>query len=127
MTNAGVAMSSPIVKIHNDLQDVVARWGARAAEWDRLEFSGRAATIARELMAEVEACLTGQVEARLCIREAALVGGCSERTISRMLDDGRLEDYGVKNAPQIRFGDLVEARRHAPVARRVATTRKEAA
>ena len=80
------------------------RWRTRAAELK--PYAPSAAQAYTDAAAELELRLQSSDDAKLKLRAAARECGYTAEHLGRMVRDGQLRNYGRKNAPLVRRGDL---------------------
>ena len=91
-------------------QEFFSKWETRRGEWSRLNVSAPAGPLLDEVLADFEAVSRDEGSELLNLTQAAIRSGFSVDTVGRMVRDGRLRNYGRKNAPRVRAA-LVEVRR----------------
>jgi len=87
------------------IASLVTHWRAQAAQYERdgVTLSARMLTRCAE---ELEAALRESQDALVNVNEAARRSGYAPDTLSRMVRDGTLPNYGRKHAPRLRVADL---------------------
>lgn len=88
------------------LIELLARWGTRAEDAQRIGATAPIANVVRDLMRELEETTRREDDELLDLRQASAETGLSDRTIRQHIADGKLENRGRKNAPRVRRGDL---------------------
>jgi len=102
------------------LDDLAARWRARAKEYrsDALESLAR---LCERHADELETALRAQEGKLLTLTDAAAVSGFSPDHLGRLVRDGKLPNYGRPHAPRVRLADVPRKAGALPPARSCAT------
>lgn len=93
-----------ILLLCKELEAAMHRWQKSAEEWEKVGHEA-GAKVALLAVAELER-LSQYTDALLTAQGAAWLARCSEKTIRRMLAEGRLENHGRPGAPKVRLRDL---------------------
>ncbi len=84
----------------------MAKWTAEAEAMHRRGVLVTGAGLCRELLADFQAVMAGQVDPLLSLPEAAGRSGYSVEHLGRLVREGRIPNAGRKGSPRIRAGDL---------------------
>ena len=86
--------------------EILAKWEARHAEWQRLGVQVSGAAIADEILTDLHALTRANALEALTLREAAMLSGYTVDHLQRLVSAGQLENIGRKGRPRVRRGDL---------------------
>lgn len=86
--------------------EVMESWRLRLAEYRRFAALVDGERIATQVLADLSSIGSDEAEETLSLTEASKVGGVSTRQLSRLVEQGKLENCGRKNAPRVRRRDI---------------------
>jgi hypothetical protein len=89
------------------IDNLAARWRARAAELRRWAAAEGAATALERAAEELEHTLRVEGDNLLTVTQAAVLTGRHPDTIGSAIRDGRLTNRGVKHRPRVQKAELV--------------------
>jgi hypothetical protein len=90
----------------NPIMEVMESWKAEAEKLEERYGDFAGAAICRAHVKDLRHALTDFVHETLNLTDAAERCGYSADHLGRMIRDGKLKNYGRKNAPQLRAVDL---------------------
>lgn len=88
------------------IQQVIARWRERQAEWARLHVQVDGAALLVEVIATLERIADGEGRQPLTLTNASELSGYSTDHLARLIRSGKLANHGKKGKPLIRYSDL---------------------
>ena len=86
--------------------EITESWRLRLADYRRFAAQVDGEKIATQVLADLASIGTDEAEETLSLTEASKEGGVSTRTLSRQIEQGKLENCGRKNAPRVRRKDI---------------------
>ena len=88
------------------ISEIRDRWAARRNELFRLKASVDGATLCADILQDLDSISVDDGVALLTLKAASHESGFSTRQLARMIADGKLVDYGRKNAPRLKLSEL---------------------
>jgi hypothetical protein len=105
-SQASDATRRGFVAVGTVASELLARWQARLAEWQRVDASVKGSVVAAEVVADLRTLATADAEVSLTLTEAARRSGYSADHLGRLVRAGTIANAGRPNAPRVRLGDL---------------------
>ena len=90
-----------------DLHALPTLWREQATELRRIAAAEQAARAFETAADDLEQALTSQGDRLLGVKEAAALVDRHRDTIGNAVRDGRLQNYGSKTRPRVKFADLI--------------------
>jgi hypothetical protein len=88
------------------IDQLIQHWTERQAEWSRFRVQVDGATLAGEIVGDLESLAKADGTEELTLTAASALSGYSSDHLSRLIRDGTLPNAGRKGAPRIRRADL---------------------
>jgi hypothetical protein len=88
------------------LAELQTKWEARRDEWRRLGVSVNGEKLAEELLADLAAVDVTLHDVTMSPSEAAAVSNYHPESITRLVRQGKIPNYGTKHRPRVRASDL---------------------
>src|SRR5687767_9844452 len=88
------------------LSELRNAWTQRRDEWRRFGVQVDGAKLCEAILNDLDELADGDVDELLTLTAAAAEKGSHPDSIGRAVRDGRLRNYGRRNAPRVRRGDL---------------------
>lgn len=85
---------------------IIERWKERQTEWQRLDVSLKGASLAAEIVADLERLAENDGSNELSLTTASNLSGYSTDHLSRLIREGTVPNAGRKGSPRIRRADL---------------------
>jgi len=101
--------STPVYLPDEQPRDLAITWRERAAELRRTAAAEAAARAYEVAADELTAMCTQQGDRLLSVAEAAALVGRHRDTVGNAIRNGRLQNYGGKFRPRVKFSDVVGA------------------
>jgi hypothetical protein len=95
-------------------EEVVVRWRARHAEWQRFRTRVDGAAVCEEVLRDLTLLQQTEEEGLLNLTEAAYISCYSRETLSRWVKEGKIPNCGRKNSPLVRRCDVPAKPMHLP-------------
>jgi hypothetical protein len=95
-------------------EEIVGRWRARHAEWQRFRTRVDGTTVCEEVLRDLSLLQQTEEEGLLNLTEAAHISGYSRETLSRWVREGKIPNCGRKNSPLVRRSDVPAKPTHLP-------------
>lgn len=86
--------------------EIVARWTSRLEEWRRFNVQVDGATLAAEVLADLQQVAANEGDVALTLSAAADLSGYTTDHLSRLIRDGTIRNAGRKGSPRILRKDL---------------------
>ena len=87
------------------ISDVLKRWMERHEEWTRLGAQVSGERVAAEIVADLQEIAKAQADELVTLEEAGRQTGYTADHLGALIRQGKLQNYGRKNAPRVRLGD----------------------
>ena len=87
-------------------EEFIGKWTAERDEFCRLRSLVDGAKLLDDVLQDFTTVTTGAEPELLTLREAAELSGYTRQHLARLIQQGKLKNYGRPNAPRVRRGDL---------------------
>lgn len=87
-------------------KEILDRWEQRRKEWSLFKTTVDGATIADQVLSDLESLLGAGADELLTLAQAAEISGYSAEHLSRLIRSGTIPNAGRKGSPRLRRKDI---------------------